>query len=116
MRCPVMIEIVFWFLSFVAGLAVGLVFLVAGAGKLLSPSETIRAAEAYGLPPGIARWIGNGLPWIEVVVAFSLITSVAALYSAFVAILLLLIFSGAQMSALLRGLDVPCGCFGSLSE
>jgi Methylamine utilisation protein MauE len=54
--------------------------------------------------------------WIELAIAAALLTGFLAATASAIALLLLLIFSVAQGTLLLRGQEVPCGCFGSLSE
>jgi hypothetical protein len=106
--------------SVVAGMAeqlVGLIFLIAGAGKLLARVPAAQSIEAYRLlPEPVARLVGLVLPVVELVIASSLLTGFLADWTALGALGLLLVFSVAQASVLLRGQEVPCGCFGSLSS
>jgi len=99
-----------------AGQFVAWVFLLAGIAKLLSPAKTVAAIQAYlNVPSPAARFLAIVLPWCEIVLALSLLVGLAAPYSSIGAVLLLVLFSTAQVSALLRGKDMNCGCFGTLS-
>lgn len=94
---------------------VAIVFLVAGLAKLFDRAGTVQSIEAFHLlPTRVSRVIGGLLPWLELGVGLSLLTP-AAMAGAVAGMALLPAFSVAQSSVLLRGLEVPCGCFGSLS-
>lgn len=109
------------FIDSVSGLVaaqwVGLTFAFASAGKFLDRTAAVTAVERFQLPPtSVARIVGTLLPWIELLLALSLIVGVAARAGAGVAIALLLLFSIAQATVLVQGRRVECGCFGSLSS
>jgi len=93
-----------------------LFFLLAAIGKLLNRSAAITSIEAYRLvPKAIARLSGISLPWVELAIATFLFAGFMPHMAAALALVLLLAFSIAQAIILLRGDEVPCGCFGSLS-
>ncbi|MBI3462550.1 MAG: hypothetical protein HY000_05740 [Planctomycetes bacterium] len=94
---------------------VGVMFLLAGFVKALDPPGTLAAIEAYRILHLPARTLAAVLPWLELLVAGSLITGLAVLPGTLAAVVLLVIFTGVQIVALLRGQEVPCGCFGSAS-
>ena len=99
-----------------AAQVVALVFLLAGVAKLLSKRPVSQSVEAYGvLSRPVARLIGILLPWIELAIAAALLTGIMGGLAWVLALTLLLIFSLAQATILLRGHEVPCGCFGSFS-
>jgi hypothetical protein len=112
-----MFDPVFCIIALVAAQFVALVFFFAGVGKLLSgTSATKQAVEAYRLLPSpVARFLGFALPWVELLIAASLLSGILAGLAAMVGLALLALFSLAQATVLLRGQQVPCGCFGSLS-
>src|SRR5439155_16341297 len=90
---------------------------LAGVGKLFDRSARTQHIEAYGLlPPGVARVLGAVLPFVELAIAASLLTGFGGCFGATLALALLLLFSFAQGIVLVRGREVPCGCFGSLSS
>lgn len=94
----------------VASVAVGLVFLVAGAAKLRQP-EWPATAAAFGAPRGLAA----AIPWVELAVGALLVTGAGLPWTALAAAGLLMSFTVAVARRLLGGEAVPCGCFGETS-
>lgn len=96
-------------------LAVGMLFSVSLAGKLRSPARFRDGLLAFGLLP--AQWtpaaaallLGAEAGVVLLVTAGGAFT-IAGLFAA---IGLLVLFCAAIASALRRGLDVSCGCFGA---
>ena len=96
---------------------VGLTFAVASVVKLYDRGAAISAVERFQLlPTGVARIVGYLLPWVELLLACSLVLGVASRTAAMVAIALLAVFSIAQAVVLIQGRRVECGCFGSHSS
>jgi putative oxidoreductase len=56
------------------------------------------------------------LPWVELFAGLGLVSGVLEKGGAFVASVLYAGFIGLVLSVIVRGLDVDCGCFGSLSS
>ncbi len=110
-----MLVFVLQFLATAARQIVALLFLFASVGKLSKPSIVRRSVEAYGLPRFVANPLGFILPWVELVLATSLLTGFFATYTVMIAVTLLLVFVIAQTVVLSRGYAIPCGCFGVLS-
>ncbi|MBI3468104.1 MAG: hypothetical protein HY000_34290 [Planctomycetes bacterium] len=105
------------FASFLVEQLVGSVFLLASLSKLLDQSDAVESVERYGLlPTRFAHLLGRFLPWLELAIAFSLLTGVSGRCGAITAIAMLVAFSVAQTLVLLRGQEVPCGCFGTVSS
>jgi len=74
------------------------------------------SVEAYNLlPRRLAQMFGSVLPWLELAIATSLLSGILVGGGTALSFTLLLVFSLAQSIVLLRGQEVPCGCFGSLS-
>jgi uncharacterized membrane protein YphA (DoxX/SURF4 family) len=96
--------------------ALGLVFLAAGALKCADPVQAALAVDGYDVfVPGAALGVGLFLPGLEVAVGAALVTGVFARGAALLAALLAVGFLGFTISATWRDLDVACGCFGPLS-
>ena len=94
-------------------LALGSVFVVAGAIKLPDPAGSVRAVRAYDLlPEAIVPAIGYGLPVLEVALGLMLVLGVAVRLAAVLSVLLLTVFMVGVASAWARGLTIDCGCFG----
>jgi hypothetical protein len=94
--------------EWVAGAVVGVVLLIAGAAKLTSRQWPAQA-ELLGVPRGLAK----AIPVLELAVGVALVAGVS--YAGGAAIVLLGGFTVFLVMALLRGVEAPCACFGSLS-
>jgi putative oxidoreductase len=94
-------------------IALGALFVFAGATKAYDPGAFAIEIQRYNLLPWIlAAVISVYLPWLEIVVGALLILN-RLTHSALLLIGgLLLVFTFALASATLRGLDIDCGCFG----
>jgi len=56
--------------------------------------------------------VARGLPWFELFLGFWLITGLWRGLSATAASLLLLVFFSLMIRAMIKGLQIDCGCFG----
>jgi putative oxidoreductase len=101
-------------LSLVLRLGLGALFVVAGVLKLRDPTAFATDIANYQLLPGLAPYLAAALPLTEVLAGLLLVVGRGAWrLSAAVAIgLMMLAFTGAASSALARGIDISCGCFG----
>jgi len=96
---------------------VGLVLLVSGAEKLLSPYQNfLYALQAYQmLPHGMEEAVARFLPWVEL---FTGLFTVLGLWTAWALRAAMVLFAGFVVvvgQALLRALPIDqCGCFGEL--
>ena len=94
----------------------GGVFAYAGAVKLIDPLRFAADITNYDLVPwSVAVRVAFYLPWLELLCGLALIFRF--LYSGALALTssLMLVFIGASVIAKARGIDVSCGCFGSIS-
>jgi uncharacterized membrane protein YphA (DoxX/SURF4 family) len=92
-----------------AGALVGAILVIAGVAKLTSrgwPSQ----ARAIGVPP----WAVRVVPILEVAIGAALVAGLP--YAGWAAIALLVGFTVFLVLALLRGVEAPCACFGSMSS
>lgn len=97
--------------SLVLRLALGSVFVYAGALKLLDPAGFAQAIDAYGLVDwGTAKFLSRALPVVEIASGAGLILGIRGALGLVVA--QLLVFLAVTGYALHMGLDVDCGCFG----
>lgn len=96
----------------VARVLLGIVFLWASLPKIVDPRSFAEIVGNYRmLPPVLVNPVAVVLPWIEAVCGAALICGRLIRGSAFVSVVLILIFSAASAFNLYRGLDVDCGCF-----
>jgi putative oxidoreductase len=96
----------------------GLVFLYASVGKILDPKAFAENLIAYRIfdSPQMLKYVAVTLPWIEWICGICLILGVFVRSVSALATLLLITFLAGMISALLRGLEIHCGCFGSPQE
>ena len=93
----------------------GAIFVVAGALKIAHPADFYADILAYevALPDGLLRWVALVLPWLEVSCGAAVLADfwveTAAILMAFMCLTFVLLLG----QAVLRGLDLRCGCFGS---
>lgn len=98
-------------------IVLGGVFLYAALPKVADPIDFFRAIQNYHLlPMTLSRVLALCLPWIELCVGLALLCGLNVRGSALVAAALLVTFIGAISSAVIRGLDIQCGCFGAHSS
>jgi uncharacterized membrane protein YphA (DoxX/SURF4 family) len=100
-------------LSIVARLVVGVVWVTAGLLKLADPAQSVRAVRAYQiLPEAVVPSVGYALPALEVAVGVLVIAGLGLRLVAVLSSLLLVAFIVGISSAWARGLRIECGCFG----
>jgi putative oxidoreductase len=101
-------------LSLLFRVVLGAMFLYAGIEKALDPAAFAVAIGNYHiLPPWMINPSAIILPWVEIFAGLSLAAGILLPGGALVISCLLLIFVCALGAALLRGLDISCGCFSS---
>jgi uncharacterized membrane protein YphA (DoxX/SURF4 family) len=91
---------------------IGIVFLYAGATKLMAPQSFAILIDAYGLvPESLLKPLAVGLPLCEIGAGIGLILDKRGSLTAIVGLLVL--FLTVLGYGIWMGLDVDCGCFGS---
>jgi len=103
-----------WVLRLVLRLGLAGLFVVAGVLKLDDPSRFALEIANYQLFPVLAPFVAIGMPATEIVVGLGLVflpklwlQAAATLLAAMMAIFLF-----AVSSALVRNVNIDCGCFG----
>ena len=107
---PLQMGLLAWLISgFMAAL-----FLAAALHKWQDPMEFYAQVDAYRLLPTAGSWwLSKCLPWLEALLAVSLLVPMVAHVAAWVAAALLLVYAGAMAVNLVRGRkDLDCGCGG----
>jgi uncharacterized membrane protein YphA (DoxX/SURF4 family) len=103
-------------LVLVCRLTLAIIFFYAGIEKIINPQEFAVAIYNYQLLPDcVINLLAIFLPWLEVIIAISLVIGIYARGAALISALLFLIFATALTINLARGLDISCGCFGASS-
>lgn len=99
----------------IARILLALVFVSAGVLKLPDPLGVADGMAAFRiLPVWAITPLALGIPVFEIVVGISLLTKRFSRAGALAATGLSLVFVVLYASALARGLDVRCSCFGAL--
>lgn len=101
----------------VVRVALGALFIYAAVGKILQPTEFAREVDNYRLLPyGAVVLTAVVLPWLELLCGVGLIVRRWARGSALLVVIMLGVFTATLVSALVRGLDISCGCFALSAE
>ncbi len=101
--------------AFAARVLVGLILIATGALKAAAPKEEFAVViDWYDvLPQGMSLAVAAFLPWVELVIGWSLLLGWFTREFAAAAFGLAVCFFGAVASTQLRGIPLPnCGCFG----
>jgi putative oxidoreductase len=93
----------------------GALFIAAGLSKLRDPAALAQEIGNYQLFTAAAPYLAIALPAAEVVAGLALLLGPRPWRAAGAAAiaLMLVMFSGAVVWALLRGLNIDCACFGT---
>lgn len=99
------------FIQTVSEFVLGGVFIFAGLTKILNHAGFINAVESFKLLPTVlVEVIAMVLPWIEFIAGICLVMKIYRRISAAILSLLLVIFIGAILINLVRGINISCGC------
>jgi len=95
-------------------LFLGGVLVFSGAVKLFSMADMAHSIANYRiLPVSLINLVAIILPPVELIAGIGLILGLFFDGALAISTLLLLVFLAAIESAILRGLDIQCGCFGT---
>ena len=98
----------------VSQIAIGTLLAWAGLAKIGDLRGFAEQRHNFRMMPiPLENLIAMTLPWIELVAALALVFRVRARAGAMMAVLLLATFTIAILAAMVRGLDIECGCFGT---
>jgi len=102
-----------WFL-FGLRTVLGGVFLYAGTTKVINPQAFADSIATFKiLPPQLINLVALGLPPFEILLGLMLISGWKVRAASLAIAGLGIVFGIALGQAILRGLSVDCGCFGS---
>jgi uncharacterized membrane protein YphA (DoxX/SURF4 family) len=98
-------------------LLIGGIFFYAGLEKILDPFAFSMAIYNYRLFPDLLLGgMAATIPWIEAMAVLCLLSGFNTKGAAALISFLLLIFISLIIVSAIRGLDIDCGCFGSLER
>lgn len=93
---------------------IGLIFVLSGIEKIADPAGFSDAIANYKLMPNfVINFFAISIPWIELISGILLIFNQYIKENTFIYISLMSIFTIMVLIAVLRGLDIDCGCFGT---
>jgi uncharacterized membrane protein YphA (DoxX/SURF4 family) len=95
-----------------ARVILGGIFVYAAVGKIADPAGFAASVATYRILPYFPTYlVAATLPWLELFAGLLLVSGCKVKGGALVIAGLNLVFIAALASALLRGLDIDCGCF-----
>jgi uncharacterized membrane protein YphA (DoxX/SURF4 family) len=95
-------------------IVLGVVFIWAAVDKIAHPADFAQSIYNYRmLPEAVINFMALTLPWLEIICGGLIVAGIFIRGSAFLIGFMLLIFIIAISFALLRGLDISCGCFSA---
>ncbi len=95
----------------------GFMFIYASLDKIMNPEEFAKQIGYYkALPFGLENLLAIVLPWVELIVGICLIAGLLVDGATVLSILMMLVFILAISQAMLRGIDITCGCFKVSAE
>ncbi len=90
------------------------IFIVASIYKIISPGAFAHQIYNYKiLPSGLINPIALSLPWLQLFCGLAILINRFEYGAVVWVTLMLLTFQAAVASALVRGLNISCGCFKS---
>ena len=101
------------YLVLAMSLALGVLFIFAGADKLRDPLQFADSIAAFAiLPTALVSLLAIGLPPFEIACGLLMLPPRTRRIAALALMLTAVVFFSALVSALARGLTLDCGCFG----
>jgi uncharacterized membrane protein YphA (DoxX/SURF4 family) len=93
-------------------LVLGIVFIYAAIDKIANPAAFAQSIYNYRmLPEEFINLMALTLPWLEIICGVLIVAGIFVRGSALLIGFMLLVFIVAISFALVRGLDISCGCF-----
>ena len=90
----------------------GVILIYASIDKIVHPAEFAKAIGNYNvLPFGLENLLGIVLPILELLVGICLILGIMLDGSAIITAGMMTVFIIALSQAMIRGIDINCGCF-----
>lgn len=100
------------FLALAARIFIGFLFVFISIDKIASPEAFATSIANYRIvSPFLATFSATILPWVELLCGLAVLFGILQKGSSFLLTSLLVVFTAAVLSALVRGLDISCGCF-----
>lgn len=98
-------------------LVVAALFLTSSITALADPVAFATDIDNYRMmPDALIGPMSVGMPLLELLLGLALVSGVHARGAALVASAMLVVFAIAMVQAIVRGIDLDCGCFGHVVE
>lgn len=100
------------YLALLTRVFLGALFIVISIEKIADTAAFTNSIANYKiLHPFLASLVATVLPWVELLCGFCILFGLLTRGSSFLIALMLFVFTVAVLTALLRGMDISCGCF-----
>ncbi len=104
------------YLLLAARIIVAMVFIFASIEKIADPESFAVAVSNYRvLPVFLINFVAIAIPWIELFAGIFLLAGVFPRENSLIIGALLVMFIVLISIALIRGLDIECGCYGTIN-
>lgn len=98
---------------FVVRIALGCLFIYGSLAKIRQPYDFLSSVYEYELVgPTLGLFIAMTLPWLELFTGICLVGGIFISGALLTSIAMGAMFTCVIVSAIHRGLDISCGCFG----
>jgi uncharacterized membrane protein YphA (DoxX/SURF4 family) len=102
------------YLALIFRLILGGIFIYASFDKIAHPADFARIVYNYHFLPGsVINIFAIILPWVELLAGMALILGMFVESAALLVGTMLVVFVVGLTSAMIRGLDISCGCFST---
>ncbi len=103
------------YLTLLIRIILGLVFIISSIEKIIDPESFAVSITNYRIFPIFAvNFVAIIVPWVELITGLFVLFGFVIKESSFIVNIMLIIFIILIASAFIRGLDIECGCFGTL--
>ncbi|MBI3579255.1 MAG: DoxX family membrane protein [Ignavibacteriales bacterium] len=100
------------YLALLTRVLLGVLFIVISIEKIADTAAFTNSIANYKiLSPVLASLVATVLPWIELLCGLCILFGILTRGSSLLMALMLFVFTVVVLTALLRGLDISCGCF-----
>lgn len=98
-------------------ISIAVLFIFSGIEKIINPAAFAEAISKYRLLPDLLiNLAALTLPWIELVAGILIFFDCCTKECSFIITVLMFAFTVAVVIAFARGLNIECGCFGTLNS
>lgn len=105
------------YLSFVFRIIIGGIFLISGLAKISDPIRFMLTLREFRLfPEIIIPFTAIYLPWLEFILGLFVLVGIMHRTASLILSGIIVSFTLAIASVIIRGFEIDCGCFGLLAD